>query len=73
MIRVALKAMETYEKTERVTTSPQIRKLQELLALGGYFDYRHIDNAYGEETHRAFTAYLEDNTSSNIDELVGLQ
>ena len=73
MMRVALKAMTTYEKTEKVTTSPQIGKLQDKLARWGYFDFSHFDTSYGEETHTAFTAYLEDNTYSDIDELVGLQ
>jgi len=73
MMRVALKTRDTYDKTGRVTSSSQIKKLQYMLARSGYFDYRHFDISYGEKTHQAFTAYLQYTAPDDIGKLVGLQ
>ncbi|MBU0668252.1 hypothetical protein KJ951_02655 [Patescibacteria group bacterium] len=67
VMRTAIYAACDYKYLERKKTNPDIKKLQEMLARGGYLDYKGMDSTYGPITNDAFRPLLE---NLNYDEEV---
>ncbi len=72
VMKTAFESTLKYKASGQPTNHPNIRKFQEMLALGGYYDYNKIDGSYGELTHNSFKKFWKDFGDGDIPEYLNV-